>query len=696
MERKQTNDLRVINLFLVLANTRWGLTFPEIAQKVEVYKNDYDNALDNNGVIDVNSKGYKSLKRKFERDKKQLQNRSIVIRVDGDSNDLRKARYRIDFDASETADFNVTLEDNVILNTSFNIFQDDFYDDIRDKLLGKLSEVEPRKKYEFFGRTESSVDNDKIMDIREAIARGNVITFEYQKPELKAEERKIVPYGIGKAYNEWYIHGYDLAKNDTAKNFKFNRIEKLKINSTIEVPVEVKRPKDFDINKALSSIGSYDGIKTVKVEIAENIAKRFNDNFISNNNGKTYTYSYTHQQDAVDFLSMFAGQIKILEPKEIVNAFITHQKATITKKPIQEKDKKSYMELIGKEKFNKKSRGEKVKITETLEIINFISDRRDNPPTIKETAKLFNIENTKKFYKDLFKLSGDIGSNLEDDSRFWIDFIHPNKEISRDDVTWEPILEHPKEYEEFLIVIENPEHAEKLHKVTFKESIFLISILKTLLVIKQEDTESITKLIGKIKASFPIANNPEVENTLMPTFSSDDVIKKLRTISKAIADNKKLKYTYTSPKTGNEAEKIKEIEGFFNKDGNWYIHTWQGYNYRIDNMRNLVVTDQKYDVDEIQNYIKKSAAKKQDNKVIYTALVNNPNSIFRTKYIQFDKEKKEIAKNKEVSIVEFSASSENYVVELVCGAGDKVAVLEPEGIEEQVKERAEKAITDHS
>ncbi|MFT4186070.1 MAG: WYL domain-containing protein [Micrococcaceae bacterium] len=696
MERKQTNDLRVINLFLVLANTRWGLTFSEIAQKVEVYKNDYDNALDSSGVIDVNSKGYKSLKRKFERDKKQLQNRSIVIRVDGDSDDLRKARYRIDFDASETANFNVTLEDNVILNTSFNIFQDDFYDDIRDKLLGKLSDVEPRKKYEFFGRTESSVDNEKIMDIREAIARGHVITFGYQKPESKSEERKIVPYGIGKIYDEWYIHGYDLAKNDIAKNFKFDRVEKLKVDSTVEVPVKAKRPKDFDINKALSSIGNYDGIKTVRVEIPENIAKRFNDNFILNNDGKTYTYSYTHQQDAVEFLSMFAGQIKILEPKEIVKAFIVHQKAIIAKKSIQEKTKKSYIELIAKEKANKKSRGEEVKITETLEIINFISDRRDNPPTVKETTKLFNIENTRKFYKDLFKLSGDIGSNLDDDSRFWIDFIHPDKEISRDDVTWEPILEHPKEYEEFLIVIENPEQAEKLHKVTFKESIFLISILKTLLVIKQGDTESITKLIEKIKASFPIANNPEVENTLMPRFSSDDDIKKLQTISKAIADNKKLKYSYTFSKTGNEAEKIKEIEGFFNKDGNWYIHTWEGYNYRIDNMRDLIVTDQKYDVNEIKNNIKKSANKKQDNKVNYTVLINKPNSIFRAKYIQFDKEKKEIAKDKEASLVEFSASSENYVVELVCGAGNKVVVLTPDSIEEQVKERARQAIANHS
>lgn len=115
----------------------------------------------------------------------------------------------------------------------------------------------------FKGIGTSVADLDLFETASRAVLRSHELAFRYKKLEgTSYEERKVQPYHLGCVENQWYLFGYDLARQQL-RTFALPRMKKLR-----DTGARFRRPADFSISEHLSaSFGVFTGKELYRVRI---------------------------------------------------------------------------------------------------------------------------------------------------------------------------------------------------------------------------------------------------------------------------------------------------------------------------------------------------------------------------------------------------------------------------------------------
>ena len=160
-----------------------------------------------------------SLERKFERDKEQLRDIGIPVETfypyDSSGNN-HEIHYRIRKDELQIpAHLTFTDQELRMLNVAALMWEEGSLSVESRRALMKLGSLSD-------GVTSAPVPVGKVLtipepwvaDIREAMARGRVVTFGYRKAGKRKEQRRVAPLRLHRADGRWHLIGYDYRRAD--------------------------------------------------------------------------------------------------------------------------------------------------------------------------------------------------------------------------------------------------------------------------------------------------------------------------------------------------------------------------------------------------------------------------------------------------------------------------------------------------
>jgi proteasome accessory factor B len=126
-------------------------------------------------------------------------------------------------------------------------------DTLREKVDFQWGDID--SAISFRGLGTSAADIDLFEAVSKAVIESREIEFEYKKAKSpKYEPRRVRPYHLGCVSNQWYLFGFDLARQQI-RTFVLPRMRAVR-----RTTVRFHRPADFSINKHLSeSFGVFSG-----------------------------------------------------------------------------------------------------------------------------------------------------------------------------------------------------------------------------------------------------------------------------------------------------------------------------------------------------------------------------------------------------------------------------------------------------
>lgn len=132
---------------------------------------------------------------------------------------------------------------------------------LRDKVDFQWDDVDSAISFRGLGRT--AADIDLFESVSKAVVELREIEFEYKKPKSAAyEARRVRPYHLGCVSDQWYLFGFDLAR-DQMRTFVLQRMRAVR-----RTAARFHRPADFSIGKHLrESFGVFSGHGNYSVRI---------------------------------------------------------------------------------------------------------------------------------------------------------------------------------------------------------------------------------------------------------------------------------------------------------------------------------------------------------------------------------------------------------------------------------------------
>lgn len=115
----------------------------------------------------------------------------------------------------------------------------------------------------FRGMGASVADLELFETVSRAVLDSHELSFDYKKlGGSRHESRRVQPYHLGCVENQWYLFGFDLARQQL-RTFALPRMRKV-----LNTKARFKRPPDFSISRHLvDSFGVFTGRKVHKVKI---------------------------------------------------------------------------------------------------------------------------------------------------------------------------------------------------------------------------------------------------------------------------------------------------------------------------------------------------------------------------------------------------------------------------------------------
>lgn len=115
----------------------------------------------------------------------------------------------------------------------------------------------------FRGLGATVADLELFETVSRAVLDSHELTFDYKKlGSLRYEERRVQPYHLGCVENQWYLFGFDLARQQV-RTFALPRMR-----GALNTKARFRRPADFSITKHLGdSLGVFKGQGRHKVRI---------------------------------------------------------------------------------------------------------------------------------------------------------------------------------------------------------------------------------------------------------------------------------------------------------------------------------------------------------------------------------------------------------------------------------------------
>ncbi|MDO8686310.1 MAG: YafY family protein [Clostridiales bacterium] len=159
--------------------------------------------------------------------------------------------------------------------------------------------------------------SEKISLIKQAIADGKLITFDYyySKGETK---RKIEPYFIAFKWAAWYVFGWCTEREDF-RLFKLNRLWDLKITDESYAPRDIPSEK-ANLDKAHTDQNKIEILfdKSVRFRLIEDYGLHC---YTETENGLLLSLEYTNKEYILSWILAFGDKAEVLSPQDVRNEY---------------------------------------------------------------------------------------------------------------------------------------------------------------------------------------------------------------------------------------------------------------------------------------------------------------------------------------------------------------------------------------
>lgn len=205
---------RLLNLLIALLNTRYGLRRSELREKV------YHDTSGNDVAFG----------RMFERDKNDLRAMGFEVETLTDlgwsEDDPATTRYRIGKESSRLPDVQLGPEEWTVLLLASQLWERAALGTAAQSALRKLQASGRLAEVELPAGVQPRIKpaGQAFDDIVAAMHARHPISFTYLAGSTgKEEERTVEPWGLGSRFGQWYLMGYDRARN-APRHFRLSRL----------------------------------------------------------------------------------------------------------------------------------------------------------------------------------------------------------------------------------------------------------------------------------------------------------------------------------------------------------------------------------------------------------------------------------------------------------------------------------------
>ncbi|GAF64681.1 putative transcriptional regulator [Bacillus sp. TS-2] len=193
------------------------------------------------------------------------------------------------------------------------------------------AELSPKLYLTFYDWVGRSQLNEEISSIMEAIENYRLIEFDYVDQKGNITHRVVEPYKLQLIEMHWYLFGYSLEREDF-RTFKLTRITELKMKSSFIPRTEQEIIKEKERKNPLTIKHKMTNVKLkIDISVRDQFIERYGKQAVVKKTKRDYiaNIELPENQYAYQFLSGFGNKIKIIEPKEYINQYISFLKETL-------------------------------------------------------------------------------------------------------------------------------------------------------------------------------------------------------------------------------------------------------------------------------------------------------------------------------------------------------------------------------
>lgn len=232
---------RLLNLLIALLNTRYGLRRSELREKV------YHDSSGNDVAFG----------RMFERDKNDLRNFGFEVETLTDlgwsEDDPATTRYRIGKESNRLPDVHLDPEEWTVLLLASQLWERAALGTAAQSALRKLQASGRMAEVELPAGLQPRIKpaGQAFDDLVAAMHSRHPVTFSYLAGSTgKEEQRTVEPWGLGSRFGQWYLVGYDKARQ-APRHFRLSRITSAV--ATLDKQ-QYTPPADFNIRQELARL----------------------------------------------------------------------------------------------------------------------------------------------------------------------------------------------------------------------------------------------------------------------------------------------------------------------------------------------------------------------------------------------------------------------------------------------------------
>lgn len=304
---------RLLNLTLALISTTIGLTKAELFSAIRDYRNDLQDGVN-----------FKTLEKKFERDKNELRASGILIEtrtLDSDMGDNQQTRYLISPTGFQwPKGVKLTPKQLQLLQLASTVWRQASLSSEAAKGLDRLralGSVSPTSDLIGFAPKVKTHDYS-FVPLSDAVAERHQVSFEYRKAgQPKAETRNLQPWRITHIEGQWIVQGWDTDADDY-RNFLLKRIV-----SDIKTSAETfDAPTDEQVLELQRLLDEHIASNVAKLRIKRDSMAWFHFDLPSagTSEDQDFELQYMDVWLLADELRDYAGDITVIEPKELDEA----------------------------------------------------------------------------------------------------------------------------------------------------------------------------------------------------------------------------------------------------------------------------------------------------------------------------------------------------------------------------------------
>ncbi|WP_171027405.1 YafY family protein [Pseudarthrobacter sp. NamE2] len=246
---------RLLNLLIALLNTRYGLRRSELRDKV------YHDTSGNDVAFG----------RMFERDKNDLRQFGFDVETlterGWSEDDPATTRYRIGKESNRLPDVQLDPEEWTVLLLASQLWERAALGSAAKSALRKLQASGRMSEVELPAGLQPRIKpaGQAFDDLVNAMHAGHPVTFRYLAGSTgKEEQRTVEPWGLGSRFGQWYLVGFDRARQ-APRHFRLSRLTGAVIILERE---RYSPPADFDVRKELDRLPELP-LRTAVVDVRE-------------------------------------------------------------------------------------------------------------------------------------------------------------------------------------------------------------------------------------------------------------------------------------------------------------------------------------------------------------------------------------------------------------------------------------------